>query len=727
MGSTDDIPVGILFRTLLSFRYLLPGFLASAALVTTPGAFHRATAAPGDLDPAFGTAGKVTTDLGGPASSFNDQVFALVIQPDGKIVAGGRVSDLSFNADFGLVRYLQDGTLDDSFGNGGKVRTDFNGQTLDEVFALMLQPDDKIVAAGRCAPGGGHSCIPVIPPLNPTTFALARYNGDGSLDPTFGAGGKVITSLPGSTGDEVHGLARQADGKIVAAGPSQSQGLGVARYNTDGSLDPSFGNGGLVTIGVGAPPFTAVAVVIQADGKIVLGGIASLTGPGGPIMQNFALVRLNSDGSIDSTFGTLGRVLGGSNSSGQAALALRPDGRILIASSSSASGFALERYNVDGTPDVTFGVEGKASANFGCPPCSATRGSALTLQPDGKILMSGWTTVGLGQDFALMRFNADGSLDLTFGSGGKVTTDFGAQDIASTVGLQADGNIVAAGSSCVSSCLSGKSVFALARYQGGPPSLAAAVLPGSRSVQVGTAATAFATIVAVGGGIATGCSIAPATLIPATFSYQTTDPASNQLTGSPNPPVNIASGKLQTFVVAFTPTAALAPTDVQFTFDCTNTDPVGTIPGVNTLLLSASTGPVPDIVALAASGDPGIVDIPGVSGARASAASGTGVFVVATVNVGVGGTITATADTGSANLPVTISVCQTDPLTGVCLTQPTASVSTTINAGETPTFGIFVTGSGFVPFDPANNRVFVRFTDAAGVTRGATSVAVRTQ
>jgi uncharacterized delta-60 repeat protein len=708
--------------------YLLAGFLASAALIAAPGAFARASAEPGDLDPSFGTAGKVTTDLGGPASSFNDQAFALTIQRDGKIVVGGRASDSAFDVDFALVRYNPDGSLDASFGNGGKVRTDFNGHTLEEIYALMLQPDDKIVAAGRCSPGSSHSCIPVNPPNNPRTFALARYNADGSLDGTFGAGGKVITSFPGSTGDEAYALARQADGKIVAAGLSQSGGLGVARYNTDGILDPSFGNGGLVTTGVGAPPFTARAVAIQTDGKIVLGGTANTTGPSGPSMSIFALVRLNPDGSVDSTFGASGRVLGGSNSSGRAALALQPDGGIVIASSSGAIDFVVDRYNTDGSPDTTFGIGGRVSVNFGCPPCQSATGAALTLQPNGKILVAGWRTFGLSQDFAVMRFNPDGTLDLTFGSEGKVTTNFGAEEMASAMALQADGNIVVAGSSCVLSCLSGKSVFALARYQGGPPSLVAAVLPGSRSVQVGAAATAFASIVAVGGGTATGCGIAPATLIPALFSYQTTDPATNQLMGSPNTPANIASGKVQTFVVAFTPTAALAPTEMHFTFDCANTDPVGTIPdpvgtipGVNTLLLSASTTPTPDIVALAATPtNDGIVNIPGPNGDAA--------FAIATVNVGSSSSITVTADTGSVNLPVLLFVCETNPADGQCVTPPTPSTSVTvvINSNATPTFGLFITGHGNVPFDPANNRIIVRFKDAGGVTRGATSVAVRT-
>jgi hypothetical protein len=154
--------------------------------------------------------------------------------------------------------------------------------------------------------------------------------------------------------------------------------------------------------------------------------------------------------------------------------------------------------------------------------------------------------------------------------------------------------------------------------------------------------------------------------------------------------------------------------------DCTNTDPASIHTGLNTLLLSASATAVPDIVALAATTtNDGIVNVPGTNG--------TGAFAVATVNVGASGSITASADTGSASLPVSIFLCQTDPATGQCISAIGPSVTTTINANAIPTFGIFVQGGGNVPFDPAANRIFVRFKDAGAVTRGSTSVAVRTQ
>jgi photosystem II stability/assembly factor-like uncharacterized protein len=250
------------------------------------------------------------------------------------------------------------------------------------------------------------------------------------------------------------------------------------------------------------------------------------------------------------------------------------------------------------------------------------------------------------------------------------------------------------------------------------PALVAAVLPSSRSVRVGTSATAFVTLINTGSFPATAASIAPPTGLSASFNFQATDPATNQVIGTPNVPLDIPAGQLQTYVIALTPTTSFAPIDVVFTFAAENTlAPAAALTGVNTLLLSSSFSSIPDIVALAATSG-GIVNIPGTNG--------TGAFAVATVNVGASGSIIASADTGGVSLPVNISICQTNPGTGACLGSPGNTVTTTINANDTPTFAVFVQGSGNVPFDPAANRVFVRF-NSGGVTRGSTSVAVRTQ
>lgn len=246
--------------------------------------------------------------------------------------------------------------------------------------------------------------------------------------------------------------------------------------------------------------------------------------------------------------------------------------------------------------------------------------------------------------------------------------------------------------------------------------LAASVLPGGRSVQVGAPATAFATILNGGPGTAVGCRLAPVPPLPATFAYQTTSSLTNALTGSLNTPADIPAGGGQSFVFALTPTAPIAPTDVQLSFACTNTAPAPTLVGVSTLFLVAAADPVPDPVALAAT--------PTLDGILTLASAGA--FAMATVNVGASASLTVAPDTGNASLPLSLSICQTDAGAS-CLAPPAPSVTTQIDAGATPTFSIFAFATGPIPFLPGTNRIFVRFKDTGGVTRGATSVAVRTQ
>jgi hypothetical protein len=257
--------------------------------------------------------------------------------------------------------------------------------------------------------------------------------------------------------------------------------------------------------------------------------------------------------------------------------------------------------------------------------------------------------------------------------------------------------------------------------------VAASVLPIARSVQAPTAATFFATMLAVGTETAVGCGIRPVTPTPTTFLFQRTDPATNALVGQPNTLVNIQPGGSQTFLIAFTPDDAatdLEPTDVILNFSCVNTPPARLVAGVNQPTLVVSGTPVPDIVALAATAsNDGILtlDTP-----TAPPQAGAGAFAVATVNLGVGGLITVSADDNGAGLGLTLLVCRTDPATSACVTQPQPSLEVQIDAGQTPTFAVSAFAERSVPFEPAKNRVFARFRDAGGVIRGATSVAVRT-
>jgi hypothetical protein len=250
--------------------------------------------------------------------------------------------------------------------------------------------------------------------------------------------------------------------------------------------------------------------------------------------------------------------------------------------------------------------------------------------------------------------------------------------------------------------------------------LLGAVLPGSRSVEVGSTATAFATLINTSSVDASNCAIAARTGIPANFAFQTTNPTTNAPTGTPNTLVNIPHDSAQTFFFAFTPNGAFEPTDVALNFACANAAPAPTIYGLNTLLLSASTSPTPDIIALAATiRNDGIVHVTG--------SPSQGAFAVATINLGASASIAASANTGEASLPLAISVCQTNPQSGQCFQTPGLSVTTTINSNSTPTFAIFVSATGTVQLNPANSCIFVEFTDSTNAVRGETSVAVETQ
>jgi len=316
--------------------------------------------------------------------------------------------------------------------------------------------------------------------------------------------------------------------------------------------------------------------------------------------------------------------------------------------------------------------------------------------------------VKLTADNEILVVDLDGGTD-SLGSVLKVDRATGQRDCVSDLGSAAQGPL-------------GKDPSGLVVIPGvRPPGLSsvAAILPASRSVRVNQVATAFVTIINTGADAARNVGITTGCRVPIRLSYQTTDPNTNALTGTVNTPVDIPSKGRQTFVIAMTPTAAFAPTDLGLNFGGENTARVEKLSGLNTLLLSASNTPVPDIVALGATiGNTGIVNIPG--------DTGTGAFGVATVNVGVAGPITVSAETSGANLPVNIALCETDPATALCISPIGSTVTTQIAAGATPTFTALITGTGFVPFDPALNRIIVLFKDGLGVIRGATSVAVRT-
>lgn len=361
----------------------------------------------GSLDTTFGTGGKVTTDIG----TFDDEAFAVAVQANGKIVVAGRASYLipggqgSVTADFVIVRYNTDGTLDTSFGTGGKVITDFSSG-YDGATTLAIQSDGKLVAAGYANDISGSD------------FAIARYNANGTLDTSFGTGGKVTTAF-GVLSESINAIAIQTDGKILATGYGNGDNLTgnndflLARYNADGSLDTSFGTGGKVRTAIGAIDEAAFAVAIQSDGKIVAAGLVYYTDTSQFYRSDFALVRYNTNGTLDTSFGTggnvttgIGRVTGAQQSGDDYAygVAIQSDGKIVVVGYTfdPDSRFALARYNPNGTLDSSFGTGGKVitPVTDGVPPISSAA-SAVTIQTDGRIVVVGF---GNGGHLVVVRY-----------------------------------------------------------------------------------------------------------------------------------------------------------------------------------------------------------------------------------------------------------------------------------------------------------------------------------
>jgi len=386
----------------------------------------------GALDPTFGADGMVTTPVG-PVGSV-DSAQALAVQPDGKFVAAG-----TSGGDFALVRYNPDGRLDSTFDGDGKVTTAIaaGSRPLPDVArAVVIQTDGKIVVAGR-ATEGGHTGITFF-----GDFAVARYNPNGTLDTTFDGDGKVTTNIIGD--DNAYGLALQPDGKLVVAGGVQGWGFALIRYNADGSLDTTFDGDGKVTTKLCSASFCAdgyrsADLAIQPDGKLVVVGNLAVD-------DAFALARYNPNGSLDTTFDGDGKVTTTfGNGAWAAAVVIQPDGKIVAAGGGFfGSVFALARYNTDGGLDTSFDGDGKVTTDVG----DGDAAQAVALQSDGKLVAAGYASEGANQDFALARYNPNGSLDTGFDADGKVTTAIAPDwqdDEAEAVAIQPDGKAVAAG------------------------------------------------------------------------------------------------------------------------------------------------------------------------------------------------------------------------------------------------------------------------------------------
>jgi len=412
-------------------------------------------------------AGLVVTSIG-PAAN-NDSGTSVTVLADGRILVAGVATTASCGEDIALARYLADGTLDTSFGGGdGIVTTAIGpGSNSDVGNSVVVQADGRILVGGfaRTKAGGFD-------------FALARYNADGTLDAGFGGGDGIVTTAigSGSATDIGHSVTVQADGRILLAGFATTGAGGtdfaVVRYNANGTLDTSFSGDGIVTTAIGPGTNSDVAhnVLVQPNGRIVVSGFAQTSSRGNDI----AVVRYNANGSLDSSFSGDGRqttsIGPGTADDRGYGLSLLADGRILVGgfaqTTAGGNDFALVRYNANGSIDTVFGGgDGIVTTAIG-PGTADDRGFAQVLQADGRILLGGFaTTSGGGEDLALARYNADGTIDTGFGGGdGILTTAVGPGagiDEIGGIAVQADGRILAGG---FATTAAGGQDFLLARY-----------------------------------------------------------------------------------------------------------------------------------------------------------------------------------------------------------------------------------------------------------------------
>ena len=382
----------------------------------------------GALDTTFNTDGLQTTEI----NSVDDIAYSIAIQAsNGRIILAGYSSDGTKN-NYALVRYNTNGSLDGGYSGDGKVTTSI---TADDniAYGIDIQSDGRSVVAGYVFGSDPD-------------FALARYNTNGSLDTTFNTTGKVTTDV-GSRANQYNAVARQSDGKIVAAGfasNSQNNDFALTRINADGTLDTTFNGTGRVTTPVLAGDDSANAVAIQADGKIVAVGTA-LTGS----IPDYAIVRYNTNGSLDTTFNGTGKVVLSifPGDDVATAVAIQSDGKIVVVGYSIGGGqtnYNIVRYNTNGTLDTSFSFDGIFTVSISAANDFAR---AVTLQTDGKIVVAGSAYNGTNNDFAVVRINTNGTLDTTFhGTGFLTFSMLSGNDVAYSVAMQPDGKIILAGS-----------------------------------------------------------------------------------------------------------------------------------------------------------------------------------------------------------------------------------------------------------------------------------------
>ncbi len=327
------------------------------------------------------------------------------------------------------------GSLDPTFGSGGHVLSSFSN-AVSTAYAVTTQPDGKVVIAGTSFTSGSKTG---------NDFLVARYNADGSVDTSFGTGGGTLTDF-GSSADRAYAVALQpqtnGSSKILVAGYDGGGTFAVARYNADGTLDTTFGGKtykGKVTTALGGSSSVADSMVVDSAGRILVAGTTNVTGAG----TVAALVRYTADGALDTTFGSGGKLLTNIplTSSQKDAIALQADGKIVLASTTtdpatSRPEFLLARFNANGTADSGFGTGGVVKTHVGV----GDGFGGLTIQGDGRIVIDGSESTGyVPPALYMLRYNTDGTLDPGFGTGGVASLSGPSAFLPCGVAVQTDG------------------------------------------------------------------------------------------------------------------------------------------------------------------------------------------------------------------------------------------------------------------------------------------------
>jgi len=362
------------------------GKLLVASETQMDGATHAVVTrylSDGSIDPSFGT--------NGSAQLPSNRPLCIAVQPDGKILIG-------IDYMFTIYRLNGDGTIDLGFNGLGFVTImDFLGSNnIGAVRGIAVQPDGKVVAAGFAGIVGIDK-----------SFALARFNPDGSLDPGFGGDGKVVTDLMFASWEEIDDMALMPDGRIVVTGYAQTAvGFVVVRYEPDGDPDPTFGGGdGIINHSVTGYNSRSKSIALRTDGRILLAGYTQEDLD--PSNFDIALMQLLANGSLDASFGTGGHVIMDIGATMQeiTGLVLQADGKALVAGYAIFGGnddFVLLRYGIDGQLDNSFGTGGVVTTDFGP---YAERGHDLLIQPDGKAVVVGFAVTQSDLDIALARYD----------------------------------------------------------------------------------------------------------------------------------------------------------------------------------------------------------------------------------------------------------------------------------------------------------------------------------